>query len=395
MRQITVAGDSTGFDDTGYPVRLNEPWAVSKVRDENDQNQYTYTISSSFSDIDHLNKEIEYRGDSLEVNSTAALVKKFRWFYTFYRYEETFYPFFPFNDPPLSDFLSPEEAQLYQSGADSGEVEEKLEDYAQENFYKAYSNVLQQVADTHPELGLASRDIADHKAAIIDILSEWAFDSDDPITAFLTAGDSLLHPLKSLLTVRSEFAELDSTLSHYLGLLEKIIAEDYRVEVEMPGRIFDSNANNSVREKMVAWEFDSDRFHFVDYPMWVESRKWNIIPVVVTALILLLGLLTFVASWQRNRRRKLAEQGIEWRDRKRFILKWPFSVILLIIGAWLTFWFTWLFILFNTNPTFLWLDIFDASPAENALFIFLIIIGMILILIGIRHLVLSRSSRKA
>ena len=246
VRQITVAGDSTGIGDTGYPIRLHEPWSVSKVRDENDNNTYIYTISSSFSDIDELNEEIEYRGDSLQVNSSAELTKRFCWFYTFYRYEETFYAFFPFNDPPLKEYLSPEEFQLYQSGIDSSEIKDKVEAYAEENFYNAFANALIKVAANHPELSLASADIEGCKEEIIDTFDEWVFSSEDVMGALLSAGDSLLHPLRPLTDYRAEFSELDSTFSRYFALLEKIITEGYRFEVEMPGRIFDSNANKTI-----------------------------------------------------------------------------------------------------------------------------------------------------
>ena len=394
VRQITVAGDSTGIGDTGYPIRLHEPWSVSKVRDENDNNTYIYTISSSFSDIDELNEEIEYRGDSLQVNSSAELTKRFCWFYTFYRYQETFYAFSPFNDPPLKEYLSPEEFQLYQSGIDSSEIKDKVEAYAEENFYNAFANALIKVAANHPELSLTSADIEGCKEEIIDTFNEWVFTSEDVMAALLSAGDSLLHPLRPLTDYRAEFSELDSTFSRYFALLEKIITEGYRVEVEMPGRIFDNNANKTITRKMAAWEFETDQFHLADYTMWVESRRLNLLPTIITVLLFCFGLIAIYTSWRRSRRQKLAEQGISWSDRKKFIFKWPISIIFIILGGWLMFAFLQLFILFNIEPAILWLDIFTATPEENALFVFLVLLGLLLVVTGLWHLVLFFRERK-
>ena len=91
---------------------------------------------------------------------------------------------------------------------------------------------------------------------------------------------------------------------------------------------------------------------------------------------------------------KLAEQGISWSDRKKFIFKWPISIIFIILGGWLMFAFLQLFILFNIEPAILWLDIFTATPEENALFVFLILLGLLLVVTGLWHLVLFFRERK-
>ena len=394
VRQISVSGDSSGVDETAYPFPQNGSWLMSKKRDENNNTNYTYLISNNFSNISELNQALDYQADSIKINAIATLKKSFRWFYTYYRYTETFYSFFPFSSLPLQNYLTPEEYQLVLSGVDSSDIDDKIELYIQDNFYSAYSQELERAIDKYPELQLSAADIDSHKQDIIQLISEWPFGPEELLTSILTATDSLLQPQKSLLSIRHDFVDLDSTLSKYMALIEKIITEDYRVEVEMPGQIFDANANNTISKKMAVWEFESDRFHFTDYEMWVESRRLNIIPTILTLLLLFSGFLSLYLSAQNKKRQKLAEQGIEWQDRKRFILKWPFSCILILLGLGLSAWSAWMYLVFNSEPVFFWLDIFNASPGDNALFISFIVIGLLLLIVGIRQLILSIRQKK-
>jgi len=393
-REISVAGDSSGVGATAYPFSFREPWALTKKRDDNDSTKYMYTIHSNFSDIDDLNKELDYRADSIKVNAVAKLEKKFRWFYSYYHYEETFFSFFPFNQPPLQQYLTQEEYQLYLSGSDSSDIEDKVERYAQENFFHAFNQTLLKAVEKHPELGLKTADIENQQQALEQILNDWIFSSDDLTAAILTAGDSLLHPQHSLLDIRYEFADLDTTLDQYMAFLEKIIGEDYHVEVVMPGYIFDANANNTITNKSAVWEFDSDRFHFADYTMWVDSRRINIIPSVITVLIILLALLSFYISSRSNRRRVLEAQGVAWKDRKRFILFWPFSIALILVGFLMTIVFAWLFMLFNIDPEGQILDIFNATPTDNVIFVSLFVLGLFVLFLGVFHLTRFFKTRK-
>lgn len=381
-REITVSGDSSGVDETAYPFSLREPWVLTKKQDDKDSTKYTFTISSNFAKIDDLNKELDYQADSIKVNALAKLDKKFRWFYSYYHYEEIFFSFFPFNKPPLRDILTPGEFQLYQSGADSSDINDKVEKYAQANFFKTYSRALLRAIDKHPDLGLHAADIENHKQELFQILDDSMSSSDELMTSALTATDSLLQPNGSLLDIRYEFADLDSTLNQYMAFLEKIIGEDYRVEVVMPGHVFDTNANNTITKKMAVWEFDSERFHLADYTLWVDSRQLNIIPTAITTLIFLLSILSFYLSTQSNRRRALEAKGVAWKDRKRFILFWPLSIVLIIVGICLTVFFAYLYIVFNAEPEFQFLDFFSATPADNALYISLQVLGLLMILFG-------------
>ena len=93
VRQISVSGDSSGADETAYPFPQNGSWLMSRKRDDNDSTKYTYLISNNFSNIDELNAELDYRADSIKINAISQMDKKFRWFYTYYHYEESFFSF--------------------------------------------------------------------------------------------------------------------------------------------------------------------------------------------------------------------------------------------------------------------------------------------------------------
>jgi hypothetical protein len=393
VRQISVSGDSSGADETAYPFPQNGSWLMSRKRDDNDSTKYTYLISNNFSNIDELNAELDYRADSIKINAISQMDKKFRWFYTYYHYEESFFSFFPFRDLPLKNYVHEDELELYSSGVDSIDIEDKLEQYAQDNFSHVYLTIILDILTKQGATDINAEQWDQCKLSVLSMISDWSFESDELTMEILAACDSILQPAKPLVSMQQDFADIDSTVNEYLALLEKLIGEDYQAQIVMPGRIYDTNANNSLTRRTAVWQFESEKFHFVDYTMWVDSRRLNIVPTAISLLILFVGLFLLYLSSQGKKRRLLEERGIAWEDRKRFILKWPISLLCILLGVGLIGFFSWIFLVFNTEPLIAWLHFFNASPTDNALFISLMVLGLILIVTGMWHLILARKEK--
>ncbi|RPI00809.1 MAG: hypothetical protein EHM72_08155 [Calditrichaeota bacterium] len=398
-RLVSVEGDSASADETGYPFPLVGSWSSSRKRDEADSTKYVYTRFKSFRRVEQLNQEFPVRQDTVQVNTQVRLQKKFRWFYSFYHYEETYYAFSPFRLLKLEDYLTLEELKIYQIDQDSSVIKDKVEDFeSRVVFEEFYQTLLRAVKDSpqHEEMLPLIEKQEDELYELVK--SELSFDEDQttPGMQFLVLADKLLKPAHSFVALHPAFAGPERKFRELLEFYGKdsISGDTFHHVVIMPGRVIDTNANHSIKTSEVAWEFGYDRFPYQNMVMWVESRKLNGLPMVLTGLLLLAGLIMLWISAGRARRKKLAAQGIAWENRRRFILKWWISVLLMVTGLGMIGWFLYMFIIFNTEPMFALLNFLHATPRDNAMFISLIAVGVILFVIGFWHLVVWAKLRK-
>ena len=392
-RTISVSGDSSGADDTAYPFPQQNDWEMMHHKEHGD---YTYMIRKDFTNAQALNREFAYREDTVKVNAVVKMDKKLRWFYTFYRYEETFFRFFPFNGEDLHNFVTKEEMQRYYAGNDSTDIEERLEEYAKHamfnEFYDAFVRAVQSST-----IKLNATKLDQQKEQLYQLVMQWEFFENDLDFAqhFLQSCETVYGTSYAFLRLEPELASINQKYIDYYEFISEIFGEDYRVEVLMPGRVLDTNANSDVKNDQAVWEFSADDFHYRDYVMWVESRRLNILPTVLAGFFILAGLVLLWLSARRARRQRLTAQGIAWRDRKRFVLRWWLSAILLVVGLAMSIMSLWLLFLFHSEPPFFFLDIFNPSPAENALVVATSIVGTLLIIIGSYQIILYAKTKNA
>ncbi|MBN1480745.1 hypothetical protein JXA70_10765 [candidate division KSB1 bacterium] len=393
QRTISVSGDSSGVDETAYPFPQDGSWDMMRHKEDG---SYTYVIQKDFSNVAELNKEVAYREDTVQVNAFVNLDKKFRWFYTYYRYEETFFKTFPFSGADIQDFVTESELATYRAGKDSTDIEERIEEYAQHAMFEDYYRAMQQAVQNGTFV-ISDSALAQRKQELFEKAMDWEFynfEDEDFARHFLKTCDTVYAPPVSFMQLKPELAEVNQKYVDYLAFISAIIGEDYRVEVYVPGRVIDTNANHSVNDDNVVWEFSADQFLYFDYALWVESRRFNILPTVITGAFVMTVIMLLWLSARRSYRQKLAAKGIAWEDRKRFVLKWWMSLLLIIAGLILAGWFTWMLILFYSEPPLFFLDIFNPTPAEKTLVISLLVLGFIMIIYGSYQLTLHFHLRK-
>jgi hypothetical protein len=393
-RVVSISSDSTGVGKTAYPFPQDGSWDMLTHKDS--ANSYTYMISKNFADVDMLNKEIIYREDSLQFNALATLAKKFRWFYTYYRYEETFYKTFPFTGANILDYVTTEELASYQAGNDSTGIEDRIEEYAAHAmFNEFYEKFVAAVEESSIDIDQSTLDLK--KEELYKKLDEWdlADDEDDFGLYFLRVSDLVYAPQKSFTVLEPTLRETSVKFNQYIeDLFSGRPAEDYRYTVNVPGRVVDTNANRGVKNREAIWEFSTDHFTYSDYTVWVESRRLNIVPSVITAIFIFIGLFLLWLSARRSRREKLASQGMAWEDRKRLILPWWLSSIVILIGLALAAWFGWMHMIFHTDPFFLLLDVFGAGPEDNWWMLSIVALGLLLAVWGIYQVMIYLKRRK-
>ncbi|MBN1559293.1 hypothetical protein JW998_03540 [candidate division KSB1 bacterium] len=392
QRTVSVPGDSLGVEETVYPFPQDGSWDLMSHKDSSG---YTYVISKDFRNVDELNEEFKLDEDTVKMKVRVRLQKRFRWFYSFYRYEESFIKFYPFTGANLSDYVTEEEIKIYANGNDSTDIEERMEEYAwhalMEDFYNAFVGAVEK-----SQSGFNADQLAQKKQELFSAVMKWDFLDEDADFAlfFLQTCDQIYRPAKSFASLASHLDGLNRKYKEYVAFISDIIGEGYYVGVQLPGHVLDTNANNTIKDHEVAWEFEPESFQFHDYLMWVESRYLNVVPTLVSALFVLSGLMMIWFSARRAHRQKLQERGIAWEERRRLVLKWWMSALLIVIGLALAAWFIYLYVVFTSAPLFGFLDFYHASYCDKVFFIAMIVTGGLLVCLGGYHLALSIRRKK-
>jgi len=262
-----------------FPVPTDNSW---ETRLEGDTEK-VYVATKRFDDVSQLNNEYE-RADKVGVD--IQFEKKFRWFFTYCSFQETYKPCFLIQRIQLRDFLTQEEFARYEKGDTSKSLKEKVDQFVMTNIYEEfYKQLIDSVEQLHdPSLPMSvfiakKKDIDFH-----DI-------GDKP--------KEVVEYLEKILGLK-----LSGKLGRQIdGIMKSVEAKvqfmldaggDYVNEVEMPGIVLNTNAN-TVEGNNVVWHFNEDKFALLGYTMNVESRIANTWAVVVTGgvLLVIVGLLLF------------------------------------------------------------------------------------------------------
>ncbi len=329
-RVFTVRGDSSDIFDGSMMVPPDTSWTITTKweevmkEDSTMDKQFVYTARKHFADAAMLNNEIH--SDSavvLHVNPFVRIKKRFRWFYTFIQYTETYPAWFPFRSVPYTKYLTSDEMQaMLQEGEDtyvflpkedrytrrdeidtipvlspedSARAEKKLKDieirfteWQVDNILIDFNEILIDVMDSlGMEAGLKSRYLE-----IQDTLKGVILTKDpDKLSS-----EKLVHITTELMqdtALNSIFPDSAGHFKHFDRKLDKEVPFDnYTNHVVMPGLLIATNAE-TVSGNKASWEFMYFPFYADDYHMTAESRiinKWAIVLTGIIVLVLLTGL---------------------------------------------------------------------------------------------------------
>lgn len=337
-RIIMIEGDSASVFNGSIPVPADSGWDItSGYRSQNDaespeKKTYFYKARKVYRNYKALNEEIN--SDSLETNKIKRHVnveKRFRWFYTFYCYTETYEKIFPFNNRPIADYLSDEEVEILHANSDNifystehdklviiqdtsarppasaektmrldelkKEIEKKYNCWLKLNIYDAFFE----------ELKAALIKSGKHQPDEIERSKEKLYEFyDDNIKSndlfsvdlsadFLIQLSSLFFSIDSIRLREANQSGYDNFDSK-LRFISAGFADSFTNNTIMPGIIIATNST-MINGNTATWKLEAEKFFEKDYTIWVESRMVNkgiMILSGVLALLLLTGLLVGV-----------------------------------------------------------------------------------------------------
>jgi hypothetical protein len=255
----TVVVNPVSDTSSSFPIPTDKSW---DIRTEGDSEK-VFVASKKFGDVNEINNEYRRAG---KVGVDLKFEKKFRWFFTYFSYQETYSSCFPIKRIPVQVFLTKEEYAQYEKGDTSKALKNRIEEFLMANIIdEFYGQLVDSVENLHdPSLPVTVFTV---KKKEID------FNNIKPNTK------DIIENLEKVLGLK-----LRDKLERQIDGINKAVEAkvqfmldaggDYKNEVEMPGIVLSTNAN-TVEGNKVVWHFNEDKFTFINYTMIVESRIAN------------------------------------------------------------------------------------------------------------------------
>jgi len=333
IREYVVRGDSADIFKGSLRIPFGEWWKIShiyvnkeKEDSTSEKSQYAYKASRKFESIEEFSRWMADDTSANTVKPRVSVLKKFRWFYTYFYYSEVYPMSFPFQKVPADSFLTKEELLIITkeehmvyaplerkmvwksdttdylyTAADSVEMK-KITDKADERFQEwMIAGIVAEYVDVmHDRYGndtTVSRLLVNSlrlKEIVYDKAQFFSLFSNDSLNALVLTviADSMLHSNR-LSEIYLKDASLFKEFNLKMMQIDDILLDDqYSHSLTMPGRVFATNADKLTLDAL-NWDFEPVRFFLMDFEMKASSRVANPWIMVLTALasVMLAGVL--------------------------------------------------------------------------------------------------------
>lgn len=286
-------------------------WHFEKVVKENNKGvdsarsrKVFNRFSQKFKSVEEANTVLAHPGDTL-FSITSSFEKRFRWFYTYIYYTETFHALNHMKLKP-DDYLTPEDYAFIDrlpaegtkiSKADNFYLEQLnkriFDIYGMKAFYEEYFDLtltLLQKTNLEPRWGDTLRA---HKEDIFELMENKKDLEDDFMLKVL---DSLHFPL-SKDEAYPQYHDLSKAFESKINFITTAHDGKYINRINLPWDIVRTNAD-SVSGNSLIWAPSSIKFLLKDYTMYGECRKLNWWAVMVSVLIV--GFTAYLFVRKRN-----------------------------------------------------------------------------------------------
>ncbi len=315
---VMTKEDNEEFSADGYLVPVDSTWDITysiELGEDADTSLWILTAEKHFENVDQINAEYEAdSGQNKGMTRYAEFAKKYRWFYTEYRYAETVESILDVECAPDS-FLNPEELKHFylpvsisdnlKNGSDSlkyreleKEIESKTEAWLWTGLVKQWILNLHALASENKNYTLTLKELQSKEDQFLSNLEKYG-EYDD----FLP--DSIVKYVMGIEFLEDFDLEIDSATEMFESKFGEFIeAIHYELEICMPGKLTESNGFIATNEELtdnknLLWSVSGEYFFAQDYVMWAESRENNIYAWIISALFVL-----FVAIGLLLRKRK-------------------------------------------------------------------------------------------
>jgi len=305
------------FYEEDYPIPIDTTWnlVIETDTNENGDTVFVYKATKFFESVNQLNQL--YTMDSI-LERSVKLEKRFRWFYTFFKYQETYEKLF--NQPSLKTYLdtdqyeyvmlTDEEQDIYleehydsiQAKQFDDNTEKGLNKWLEFTFINSCLDAVERSARNIEEWPLQESEFKVKRDSLIDLIDGEIdlFEDDDDIFEALER----VFKIDSVLYQKLEEEDNFKTFKNKYALWEDIVLSDEYVNfVSMPGLVIETNSAVISDSYQVEWDVRWIKYFTDDYKMKVSSRVVNIWAFWLSAGLIVLLLITLFIRRLIKRRR--------------------------------------------------------------------------------------------
>ena len=293
-RIVTITGDSSDVFKPNLPYPVDNSWEMKFQKDTTGSENYVLTYTKFFNNSNLLNQEInEDTSWRKKLNRNINVERKLGFFYSYVVYKETIGAANPFNLLDYKDYISKEDMlwltrkKLALNSSDSSKIEQaddmELKYLLEVITYEVVAVLKKSIEQLNSPV-IDSNQVDNYRDSIALKVDDWDFNSSTDFVDYLAewTNNSNIYKLK---TVNSTlFEKLDNDIQFLEDIFDM---EDYKVTVELPGIITETNSL-STKGNQVVWNVNASSILFEDYNMIVESRVINSWMFVIAGVILLL-----------------------------------------------------------------------------------------------------------
>ena len=305
-KRVTAVGDSAKVHRNPFSFDVSDGWDVSYSKEIIESDTVFFAIAEkTFPSVGASVNVFYSQVDSGQrENIKIDYHKKFRWFYTFHEYSETFLQRFPYRHYNIKDFLNEKERMYFLAGDTSvidhltkhqknkweNNGEEKIWDFIFQSVSAEYIRMIDSFAIENGYEQLNEL----QKEKICEIING-ARENGPDFSEIPALTDSLLSSdWVAPLYLQGYFNQFEEELEDRMFLLN---SRKYKVDIQVPGLIYNTNGQVSDGQSL-KWQFISGEFQYDDKVLFVNYRTTNWWAFIVTFVI------TVIVLWQAFIRKK-------------------------------------------------------------------------------------------
>jgi len=309
-KTVVFKGDSSEIIGNSVFSLLNSDWDTTWI--PVDDKKMKFVATRHFKNPKLLNKWSDPQDSAkIQIRSHVVLKKQFRWFYTYFKYQETLPASNPFQLIDWKDYLTPVEIRLIAEDDEArkkdsayvkeayDQTEKRFETFLEKSIYEEFFTILL-AAPGLPSTGITAGELQQKKSEIFQYLKDNS-DGDRAKDLLKTLSEFMKHP--ELAALADDSASSFKIFNHKMDFFQDVSDDNYHFIIRLPGQMLDTNSTQ-MEGSDIKWDVGYYDFFFKDLVMQAESRVVNTWAFIVAGIILLLAVISLITSFIIKKARK-------------------------------------------------------------------------------------------
>jgi hypothetical protein len=315
-RIVEVRSDKEIEDYSQLPFPIDSTWHIVYRHDStaNGKN-HIYKFKKAYKNAGELNNdELKVTNALSKFKRTVKVEKKFRWFFTYLVYTESFQRLSDGEYTPFNQLLSEMEKEVrHIDDADTianlleldakklrgfrDEIQNKSDNWFENNMKREVLLQLEKDIKLAGIKGLGMGDLEPKADTIYKIIDKNGFNGS--VETFYRTLNTLFNTNefnRIIALKKSSLLEMEENVGDVFSIVP------FRHHLHMPGLIVDTNAE-SIKGNELYWQFMPLESYFADTTHYAESRILNVWAFVASAFLVFIAIASLVVSALRKRKR--------------------------------------------------------------------------------------------